>query len=49
MQINFEAKRLKEANEYVDLLNPPKIKIPKIIKHKKETSIIERILKFLFK
>ncbi len=48
MQINFEAKKLKEANEYVELLNRKKIekrkeqKIPKI-------SFLKKFFNLLFK
>jgi len=45
MQINFEAKKLKEANEYVNLLNPPK----QIIKAKEQISLLKKIVRFLFK
>ncbi|CAA6814299.1 MAG: Unknown protein [uncultured Sulfurovum sp.] len=48
MQINFKAKKLKEANNYVDLLRPPKI--ANIKREKKKTKpLIKRILNFLFK
>ena len=42
MQINFQAKKLKEANKYVDLLHPKKIKpLPKI-KEREELSFIKK-------
>jgi len=49
MQINFEAKKLKEANKYVNLLNPPKIKMPKIVKAKNNDSLLKKLFKLLFK
>ena len=49
MQIKFEAKKLKEANEYVNLLNPPKIKMPKVIEHTNNKSFFKKIFKILFK
>jgi hypothetical protein len=49
MQINFSAKKIKEANEYVDLLNPPKIELPKIIKKKKGNLFFKKFFKLLFK
>ena len=49
MQIKFEAKKLKEANEYVDLLEPKNKK--KILgdKEGKSASLFKRIFGFLFK
>jgi len=47
MQINFEAKKLKEANEYVNLLKPEKKKFLKIKKDK--TSLFKRFFGFMFK
>jgi len=49
MQINFSAKKLKEANKYVDLLNPPKIKMPKVVKPKEKKSFLKKLFKLLFK
>ena len=49
MQINFSAKKLKEANAYVDLLNPPEIKMPKIVEDKEEDSLLKKLFTFLFK
>lgn len=49
MQINFNPKKLKEANEYVNLLNPPKIKMPKVVKYIQKESLLKQIFKFLFK
>jgi hypothetical protein len=49
MQINFSAKKLKEANEYVNLLNPPKIKMPKVVNPKEEKSLLQKLFKLLFK
>ena len=49
MQIKFEAKKLKEANKYVNLLNPPKIKMPKIVKTKNNDSLLKKLFKLLFK
>jgi len=46
MQINFKAKKLKEANEYVNLLNPP---IVKKIKKEKRSSFFQKIFKKLFR
>ena len=46
MQIKFEAKKLKEANEYVNLLKPKKIK--KKQKKRKKSSFFKRIFDFLF-
>ncbi len=46
MQIKFEAKKLKEANEYVDLLEPKKRKNKK--KKKIKYSFIKKIFDFLF-
>jgi len=47
MQIKFEAQKLKEANEYVSLLNPEKKKTLKIKKEK--ISLFKRIFGFMFK
>ncbi len=47
MQIKFEAKKLKEANEYVNLLEPKKIK--NIQKNRKSSSFIKKIFNFLFR
>ena len=44
MQIKFEAKKLKEANEYVDLLEPKKRK-----SIQKKDSFAKKIFKFLFR
>jgi hypothetical protein len=49
MQINFSAKKLKEANKYVDLLNPLKVKMPKVLNPKEEKSFLKKLLKLLFK
>jgi len=49
MQINFKATKLKEANKYVNLLNPPKIKMPKVVKPKEEKSILKKLFQLLFK
>jgi hypothetical protein len=49
MQINFSATKLKEANKYVNLLNPPKIKMPKVLKPKEEVSLLKKIFNLLFK
>jgi len=49
MQIKFEATKLKEANKYVDLLNPPKIEMPKIVKPKEKKSFLKKLFKLLFK
>lgn len=46
MQIKFEATKLKEAKEYVNLLQAPKAKE---IKKKEKDSIIKKIFKLLFK
>jgi len=46
MQIKFEAKKLKEANEYVNLLEPKKRK--KKQKKLKKSSFFKRIFDFLF-
>ena len=46
MQINFNPKRLKKANKYVDLLTPKKIEK---IKSKKKIFLLQKIVKFLFK
>jgi len=47
MQIDFKAKKLKEANDYVSLLHPSKLKLK--IKPKNKTPFIKKVLKFLFK
>lgn len=47
MQINFEAKKLKEANEYVDLLNPSGEKSIKKNQKIKKESLFKKIFKFL--
>lgn len=47
MQINFKAKKLQEANKYVDLLNASSTK--RKTKVKNENSLIKRILNFLFR
>lgn len=47
MQINFKAKKLKEANSYVDLLNSSKAKQKTELK--KDTSILKKVFNFLFK
>jgi len=44
MQIKFEAKKLKEANEYVSLLEPKKRK--KKNKKRKGNSFIKKIFDF---
>lgn len=49
MQINFFPTKLKEANEYVNLLNPPKIKMPKIVERTEGVSLLKKIFKTLFK
>ena len=49
MQIKFEAKKLKEANEYVDLLEPKKKKIISLNQKGKSHSIFKSIFKFIFK
>ena len=41
MQINFSAKKLKEANKYLNLLTPPKVK--------KEKSFLKKLFNTLFK
>jgi len=46
MQINFNPKKLKEANEYVDLLKPP---VVKEMKKKKSGSLFQKFFKKLFK
>ncbi len=46
MQIKFEPKKLKEANEYVDLLEPKKRK--KRGNKKKKRSFFQKIFDFLF-
>jgi len=46
MQINFTAKKLKEANEYVNKLEPSKITVKTEIK---KTSVFQKIIKFLFR
>jgi hypothetical protein len=48
MQINFNPKKLKEANKYVDNLKPKKKKIPTIIIEGKP-SLFKRAFGFLFK
>lgn len=49
MQIDFEAKKLKEAREYVSLLQPTKLKLKvKPFKQHKE-SFFKKVLKVLFK
>ena len=47
MRINFEAKKLKEANEYVSLLEPKQKK--NNIKSKEKTSFLKKVLGFLFR
>jgi len=47
MQIKFEATKLKEANQYVDLLNG-KVEEKKI-KERKKTSLLKRVFGFLFR
>ena len=47
MQINFKAKKLKEANAYVDLLKPPKSK--QLEKEEKNSSFFQKLFKILFK
>jgi hypothetical protein len=47
MQIKFEATKLKEANEYVNLLTPKKIK--KEIQKKEKTSFLKKVFGFLFR
>ena len=49
MQINFSATKLKKANTYVDLLNPPKIKMPKVAQPSEKKSFLKKIFKLLFK
>jgi len=49
MQINFNAKKLKEAKKYVNLLNPPKIEMPKVVEVKEKKSFLKKIFKLLFK
>ncbi len=49
MQINFNPKRLKKANKYVDLLTPKKIEKTEKIKSKKKIFLLQKIVKFLFK
>jgi len=46
MQIKFEPKKLKEANEYVDLLEPKKRK--KKQKKQNKSSFFKRVFDFLF-
>ncbi|CAA6814741.1 MAG: Unknown protein [uncultured Sulfurovum sp.] len=47
MQINFKAKKLQEANRYVQLLNPSNINKEPNIKHK--ASLLKKIFNFLFR
>ena len=47
MQIKFEAKKLKEANEYVNLLELNKDK--NIQKKQKKNSFIKKVFNFLFR
>ena len=47
MQIKFEAKKLKEANEYVNLLEPNKEK--SIRKKEKKNAFIKKVFNFLFR
>ena len=49
MQINFSAKKLKEAKKYVNLLNPPKVKMPKELQSKNKKSFFRKLLNTLFK
>jgi len=46
MQINFEAKKLKEAKEYVNLLHPP---VVKKTEPKNKSSFFQKIFNKLFK
>jgi len=48
MQIDFNAKKLKEAKEYVNLLNPSQSKEEKPQK-KREDSLLKKLVTFLFK
>jgi len=49
MQIKFEAKKLKEANEYVSLLKPQKRKKVLGDKEGKSSSLFKRVFRFFFK
>ncbi len=49
MQIKFIAKKLKEANEYVNLLNPPIKEETKKKTPTKNSHIFKKILNLLFK
>jgi len=49
MQIKFEAKKLKEANEYVNLLSPKKAKSKHKKKEKNKASLFKRVFGFLFR
>ena len=48
MQINFKAKKLKEANAYVSLLNPIKTEKTKEIKRGEGFSL-KKVFNFLFR
>ncbi len=45
MQIKFEPKKLKEANRYVDLLEPKK---KRRYKKEKKSSFLKKIFDFIF-
>jgi len=47
MQINFNPKKLKEAKEYVNLLQPPVIK--KNIQKEKKITLLQKVFNMLFK
>jgi len=49
MRINFEAKKLKEANAYVNLLTPKKAKHKEPIKKENKSPFFKRIFGFLFR
>jgi len=49
MQIDFTAKKLKEANEYVNKLEPTRKKKTIIKAEVKNTSVLKKIIKFLFR
>jgi len=49
MRINFEAKKLKEANAYVNLLSPKKTITKNTVKEEKKPSFFKRVFGFLFR